>query len=782
GNYKSISFLVSIAGNYTFTMADNGSYDGMAYLYSGAFTPGTCATGTWIKGDDDSGPSDEPQFSAVLNTGVIYTLVSTSWGSTSGTYSGSFAWTIAPPSGGGLIVPNVQWYTTPTGGSPIGTGISFNPVGVAGSGLGNTNTSGTTTFYAACASAPDCRTATTFVINALPATPIGSITGTTPACGSTTLTYSAPAANIYWQSSATGVATANPTTTALPVTLSGNYYVRQYNGTCWSTASAPYAVVVNAQPVITTQPTSVVVNAPIAATFTVVATGTITGYQWEIFNGVSWENVPAAAPYAGTTTATLTVSPTDVSLSDNEYRCVIKGAGPCVDVISNVVTLTVNPGPCLSESFTSTSFPPAGWLVTNVTRSTNAGDYNSGPAAAIFGSTSGSITTALIANPSILQFYLGRSSNSTPKTLTVEISTTSQTNGFTTIATYDHTNVPSDSYNQYTINLSTYTGNNSVWVRFVKVSSTTSPWRLDDITFTCGSSCVPTQEITDFTPTSGPAGTLVTITGSGFTVSSTVKFGGIASGPLTFVNATTLVAEVPAGAVSGPISVTEASCDRVSAGSFTLLTANASCGVSGVPVSNGLIISEVFDSQVGTLSYVELYNPTVGGISLSDYSIRIATGSNSDYSLGTATVPSGGTLIVRLGNPNTNGSSVCGVTSSVTHNGAGGFNGNDQVILRLNGANHDVVNNPNFGSQNSDAYRGFSQLRNPGNTTPRSTYIPAEWTNSSTESCSHLGIAPAGVSNANITITSQPSDVSCNDPVTFSVAATGTPGISNYVW
>ncbi len=64
------------------------------------------------------------------------------------------------------IPGTLNWYTVSSGGSPIGPGSAFNPVGVAGSGLIHTNTPGTTTFYAACSTNPECRTATDFVINA----------------------------------------------------------------------------------------------------------------------------------------------------------------------------------------------------------------------------------------------------------------------------------------------------------------------------------------------------------------------------------------------------------------------------------------------------------------------------------------------------------------------------------------------------------------------------------------------------------------------------------------
>ena len=46
----------------------------------------------------------------------------------------------------------------------MGTGESFNPVGVSGSGLPNTNTAGITTFYAADNQFASCRSAVTFTV------------------------------------------------------------------------------------------------------------------------------------------------------------------------------------------------------------------------------------------------------------------------------------------------------------------------------------------------------------------------------------------------------------------------------------------------------------------------------------------------------------------------------------------------------------------------------------------------------------------------------------------
>jgi|GEM_PF-1355084 len=62
---------------------------------------------------------------------------------------------------------SVNWYTASSGGTLLGTGQTFNPVGVPGSPLANNYTPGTTTFYAECAARPGCRVPTNFTINPL---------------------------------------------------------------------------------------------------------------------------------------------------------------------------------------------------------------------------------------------------------------------------------------------------------------------------------------------------------------------------------------------------------------------------------------------------------------------------------------------------------------------------------------------------------------------------------------------------------------------------------------
>jgi uncharacterized repeat protein (TIGR03803 family) len=76
--------------------------------------------------------------------------------------------------------------------------------------------------------------------------------------------------------------------------------------------------------------------------------------------------------------------------------------------------------------------------------------------------------------------------------------------------------------------------------------------------------------ITSFSPTSGPVGTSVTITGNSFTKATSVTFGGVAATSYQVINDTQVDALVPTGAVTGPIAVTTAGGTGTSATNFTV--------------------------------------------------------------------------------------------------------------------------------------------------------------------------------------------------------------------
>jgi len=81
----------------------------------------------------------------------------------------------------------------------------------------------------------------------------------------------------------------------------------------------------------------------------------------------------------------------------------------------------------------------------------------------------------------------------------------------------------------------------------------------------------PPPTITSFSPTSGPVGTSVTITGTNFTGTTAVNFGGVASTNFTVNSSTQIKATVPAGAVTGAITVVTPSGTAVSSANFTVL-------------------------------------------------------------------------------------------------------------------------------------------------------------------------------------------------------------------
>jgi large repetitive protein len=74
--------------------------------------------------------------------------------------------------------------------------------------------------------------------------------------------------------------------------------------------------------------------------------------------------------------------------------------------------------------------------------------------------------------------------------------------------------------------------------------------------------------VTGFSPTSGPTGTKVTISGISFTGASAVKFNGITAA-YTVVSGSTITATVPVSATTGKISVTAPAGTVLSAISFT---------------------------------------------------------------------------------------------------------------------------------------------------------------------------------------------------------------------
>lgn len=288
--------------------------------------------------------------------------------------------------------------------------------------------------------------------------------------------------------------------------------------------------------------------------------------------------------------------------------------------------------------------------------------------------------------------------------------------------------------------------------------------------------CVPTHTVTSFAPASGPEKTMVTITGTGFTASTTVSFGGVASTSVTFVSSTTIIAEVPTGAVSGNIVVTESSCGIAASGTYTV-TLNVGTCSAGV-VTTGLIISEVYDQEAGCVGYIELYNGTASTIDLTTYSIKRATSLNGATSFSYTFPTSGVGSSIAPGEVLVGG--ICTGSSSIYDfqfvGGSTGFNEGDQLDL-YNGATHI----DRFYESAACGAPGYSYIRKTTATPlPSTTYAAGDWTTSCTESTAGLG--DFGTVNPPPSVTAEPADVtSCS--MTYSVTATaGSGGALTYQW
>jgi IPT/TIG domain len=142
--------------------------------------------------------------------------------------------------------------------------------------------------------------------------------------------------------------------------------------------------------------------------------------------------------------------------------------------------------------------------------------------------------------------------------------------------------------------------------------------------------------VTSFTPTTGVVGTTVTITGTGFndagSVVSTVKFGGTTATTFTVVNDTTITANVPAGATTGAISVTDPENTATSATNFTV-TPSPTPTITSFTPTTGAIGSTVTITGTGLTGTTGV---TFNGVAASTFSAA------SDTSL-TVTVPAGAT-------------------------------------------------------------------------------------------------------------------------------------------
>ena len=282
----------------------------------------------------------------------------------------------------GSIFASYQWQVSTDGG------VTFNNIAGATTSSYSFTPNGTETGYQyRCQVTNSCGSPTTtnsnaatLTFNTQPAVTVQPVSTTACLGGTATFTSGGTGTSItyQWQVSTNGGTSysnifngtvyAGVNTTILTllnvVATMNNYKYRcLVNGVCLpsgtsSAATLTISVIINTQPVAVTQ------CAGGTANFSVVASGPVLAYQWQVSTdlGVTYNNITDGGVYSGSSTANLSITGTTGSLNGNRYRCVVSGSG-CI-VNGTGVILTVNTPPVITTQPVATTAVCAGQNVT----------------------------------------------------------------------------------------------------------------------------------------------------------------------------------------------------------------------------------------------------------------------------------------------------------------------------------------------------------------------------------------------------------------------------------
>lgn len=231
-------------------------------------------------------------------------------------------------------------------------------------------------------------------------------------------------------------------------------------------------------------------------------------------------------------------------------------------------------------------------------------------------------------------------------------------------------------------------------------------------------SSAPAPTISSFSPTSGPVGTNVSITGSNFTFASAVKFNGT-SASFAVNSGTSITATVPAGATTGTISVTTPGGTGTSSSSFTVTSGGG---------GGAVVISQVYGGGGNSGAtykndFIELYNAGSASVDLSTYAVQYASSSGSSWQETTlsGTILPGHYYLIQeaAGTGGTTGLPTPEAIGSISMSATAGKVAltKTQTVLTIDNpvGTANVVDFIGYGS--ADAYEGSGPALAPSNTT-----------------------------------------------------------------
>ncbi len=273
-------------------------------------------------------------------------------------------------------------------------------------------------------------------------------------------------------------------------------------------------------------------------------------------------------------------------------------------------------------------------------------------------------------------------------------------------------------------------------------------------------------------PLSGPAGTIVTVTGSNFGTINTAAIIDAISASVTYISATEIEVTIPPGVNASNLEITdESNCLAISF--FTVLTSDVSnCeGASGVipPNWTDILITGVFDNSSGSCHYIELFNPTGLAITLIGvYEIGLSNNfvstTTTPFTFNAGREPLDGTVqayskyVIRFGSQGDTCNDCPTIVPDETIESPGfGINGNspdgvDRVVLIKNFVNVDLWGNDLYGSS------GYVYTRIPedggGNpvtaTAPTMSWDTIDWAGQGNADCFGFQYLPASAPTVDI--------------------------------